>query len=152
MKKRNFISFTVSVAFGLSMILFAFSQISATPGHPVHALYPVKKNVNPAGCPIYQAQNQVANRQRCPALKDINCPGLGGCPGMNPAGKCPVFQRDQLQINKKVMIRFQTRMLNSGTNCPYGSLEKRHRSAYIFTLYPIFDHLERGKYSHEIRI
>jgi len=148
MNKRNFISFLLAVAFSFSMVLYASNHILASPNN---ANYHARDKSKTTGCPVYRNDQKAGTTMQCPALEDLVCPGITGCPGTNNAvnpDKCPALRKNPRDVQEK----YQIHMLNFGSNCPYTLLEKIHRSPYIFIQYPRLDDQSQGKPLHEIRI
>jgi hypothetical protein len=146
MRLRNFVSFTLAAAFGLSMIVYASDHISSA-----SAEMAFQQGQRISSCPYTAGEKTMDPALDCPASQAMDCPAISACPGMQkvkPSGECPALYRHRKESAGKT----QTRLLNAGSKCPFLSLEKVHRSPYIFIHQAPAKDLEQESRSHEIRI
>ncbi len=151
MKKRNLIPFLLSFAFGLTMILYSAGHISASAGHRA-ATFHSAGNIS---CPAEPGHDRISSFNNCPAQRNSQCPAINTCPGQDAAlsaGRCPAYKNGYRSSDNQKMTKNQPRHICPGSRCPYGSLEKKPRSAYIFIFKPAPEDMKQGKSVDEIRI
>ena len=146
MRLRNLLSFTMAAAFGFSMIVYASDHISTASAEMAS-----RQDQRTLTCPYAAGEKTIDSALECPASQAKDCPAISVCPGMqnlNPSGECPVLNKNRSESAGSA----QTRLLKDGSKCPYMSLEKVHRSPYIFIQQVPVKDLEQENRLHEIRI
>jgi len=151
MKKRNLIPFLLSFAFGLSIVLYSAGHISAAAGQRAD----ISHSAGSIYCPADPGHKQLNALKNCPAQQSNRSPVINTCPGQDAAvsaDHCPAFKKGYRSPENQKINKNRSWYMSPGSRCPYPSLEKKQRSAYIFILEPATEDMKQGKSVDEIRI